>query len=232
MKKNKNKGISAIKSIIAVISGLLLLDIAWYSFVIDIDGLKTLNPGKTALMEFRENHRFAGRKKSKIHQVWVPLSKISKNIVRAVVIAEDAKFWNHEGFDYIAIKHALEVDIRKRKIVLGASTITQQLAKNLYLSPSKNPIRKVNEAILTYRIEKNLSKNRILELYLNVIEWGEGIFGIEAASWFYYNKSSTLLDKDQAALLVVILPNPIKYNPLKPTNFILKRSQKLSRAIK
>jgi monofunctional biosynthetic peptidoglycan transglycosylase len=106
-----------------------------------------------------------------------------------VLIAEDDKFWTHEGFDYEAIQKAIEKDIKKRKFVLGGSTISQQLAKNLYLTPSKNPVRKIKEAILTWRLEKNLSKKRIIELYLNVVEWGDGLFGIEVAARHHFGKS-------------------------------------------
>jgi monofunctional biosynthetic peptidoglycan transglycosylase len=120
----------------------------------------------------------------------VPLNKISPYLVKAVLIAEDDKFYRHEGFDWDALQKALEKNLKEGKIKYGGSTISQQLAKNLYLSPSKNPIRKIKEAILTVRLEKALGKRRILELYLNIAEWGLGVFGAEAASRYYFGKSA------------------------------------------
>jgi monofunctional biosynthetic peptidoglycan transglycosylase len=142
-----------------------------------------------------------------------------------VIISEDAKFWKHEGFDFEAIHYAVEKDLKARTFKLGASTITQQLAKNLYLSPSKNPVRKFKEAILTWRIEKTLSKRRILEIYLNSIEWGDAIFGIEAASHHYYQASAATLTARQAATLAAVLPNPIRYNPTSQQRFVVRRSE-------
>ena len=135
-------------------------------------------------------------------------------MTRAVVIAEDAKFWKHDGFDFEAIQNAIERDIEERKFKIGASTITQQLAKNLFLSPVKSPLRKIHEAILTWRLEKELSKKRILELYLNVVEWGEGVFGIQAASRTYFHKTASQLDPTEAAELASVLPNPLKFSPV------------------
>jgi monofunctional biosynthetic peptidoglycan transglycosylase len=147
------------------------------------------------------------------------------NAAKAVLIAEDDKFWQHEGFDLEAMQKAIEKDIKLGKLKYGGSTISQQLAKNLFLSPSKNPLRKVKEAILTWRIENNLSKRRILELYLNVAEWGDGIFGIEAASRHYYGKSAAELTPMEAARLVVVLPNPLKYNPTGTSKYVEKRAE-------
>jgi len=128
-------------------------------------------------------------------------SGVSSNLVKAVLIAEDNKFWQHRGFDYEAIEMAIEKNIEAREFKSGASTISQQLAKNLYLSPSKNPVRKIKEAILTWRIEKTLSKRRILELYVNVAEWGDGIFGVEQAARTYYGVSAAGISPQQAARL-------------------------------
>ncbi len=142
-----------------------------------------------------------------------------------MLIGEDDKFYKHEGFDFDGIKKALEKNLKEGKLKYGGSTISQQLAKNLYLSPSKNPIRKIQEAILTIRLENTLSKKRILELYLNVAEWGEGIFGAEAAARHYYGKSAKYLTPWEAARLVAVLPNPLKYNPLKHQPYVEKRSR-------
>ena len=142
------------------------------------------------------------------------------------LIAEDDKFWGHEGFDYEAIWKALEKDIKAGRMKSGGSTVTQQLAKNLYLSPSKNTMRKLREAVIAWRLERALSKRRILELYLNVAEWGPGgVFGAEAASRHYYGKPASALSPMEAARLAVVLPNPTKLSPFKDSKYINNRSQ-------
>jgi monofunctional biosynthetic peptidoglycan transglycosylase len=176
-------------------------------------------------MEYREMEWQRQGKKIGIKQIWVPFSSISPYLIKAVLIAEDDKFWRHEGFDFEAIEKAIEKDIKHKKIKFGGSTISQQLAKNLYLSPSKDPIRKIKEALLTWRIEKKLPKKRILELYLNVAEWGEGIFGIEAASRHHYGKSASELGPEESARLASVLPNPRKYNPLGTSRYVENRSR-------
>lgn len=190
----------------------------------DVSRLKKENPKKTAMMEYREKEWKKKGKKYRIKQIWIPLSRISTYLIKAVLIGEDDKFWRHEGFDYEALKKAFEKDIKAKKFKFGSSTITQQLAKNLYLSPSKNPIRKLREAIITWKIERVLSKKRILELYLNIAEWGEGIFGIEAASRHYYGKSASELTAVESARLAAVLPNPIRFNPLGESRFVTKRA--------
>ncbi len=176
-------------------------------------------------MKYREKEWNREGKKYKVQQIWVPLSKISPYLIKAVIIAEDDKFWKHEGFDYEAIQKALEKDIKAKKFKLGASTISQQLAKNLYLTPAKSPLRKIREAIITMKLEKALSKKRILEIYLNVAEWGDrGIFGIEMASRHYYGKSASELNPEEAARLAAVLPNPRKYNPLSTSRYVMRRS--------
>jgi len=191
----------------------------------DVSRLKKENPQKTSFMEYRENEWKREGKKYRIQQKWVSLSRISPYLIKAVLIAEDDKFWSHEGFDYEALQKAIEKDIKAKKFKLGGSTISQQLAKNLYLSPSKNPIRKIKEAIITWRMERVLSKKRILELYLNIAEWGEGgIFGIETASWHYYGKPASDLNPEEAARLAAVLPNPRKFNPLGESRYVVHRS--------
>ncbi len=191
----------------------------------DVSKLKKQNPKKTALMEYREKEWAGEGKKYRIIQKWVPLRAISPYLVKAVLIGEDDKFWHHEGFDYEAMEKAVEKDIKAKKFKLGGSTISQQLSKNLYLSPSKNPVRKMREAIITWRMERTLSKKRILEIYLNVIEWGDrGIFGIEAASMRYYGKPASALSPGEAARLASILPNPRKFNPLGDSRYVVHRS--------
>ena len=132
-------------------------------------------------------------------------------MAKAVVISEDDKFWSHRGFDFDAMEKATEKDLEEGRLKFGGSTISQQLVKNLYLSPSKNPFRKLTEALITWRMEKTLSKRRILELYLNVAEWGEGIFGVEAASLHYYGKPAALVTAEEASRLAAVLPNPRRY---------------------
>ena len=190
----------------------------------DISELKKKNPKKTALMEYRYEEWKKKGKKYRITQMWVPLSSISPYLIKAVLIAEDDKFWSHEGFDYEAIKKAVEKDIKAGKFKFGGSTISQQLVKNLYLSPAKSPLRKLREAIITWRMEKVLSKRRILTIYLNIAEWGEGIFGIEAAARHYYGKSASELNPEESARLAAVLPNPRKFNPLGDSRYVVHRS--------
>jgi monofunctional biosynthetic peptidoglycan transglycosylase len=201
-----------------------VLTIGYLILVPDVSKLKKENPKKTSLMEYRYEEWQRKGKKYRTKQIWVPLSSISHYLIKAVLISEDDKFWSHEGFDYEAIKKAIEKDIKAEKFKFGGSTISQQLVKNLYLSPSKNPIRKLREAIITWRIEKVLSKKRILEIYLNTVEWGEGIFGIEAATRHYYGKTASELSPEEAARLAAVLPNPRKYSPTGERRYVVNRS--------
>ncbi|HMK60145.1 MAG TPA: monofunctional biosynthetic peptidoglycan transglycosylase [Dissulfurispiraceae bacterium] len=202
-----------------------ILSIGVYLVYPDVSKLKKENPKKTSFMEYREKQWKDEGREITIRQYWVPLSRISNYMTKAVLIAEDDKFWSHTGFDFEAIEKSFEKDLKEKKFKFGGSTISQQLAKNLYLSPSKNPLRKIKEAMLTWRIEKNLSKRRILELYLNVAEWGEGIFGIEAASRHYYGKTASALTAEEAAHLAAVLPNPKKYSPVASSRYVNNRSR-------
>ncbi|HVN95956.1 MAG TPA: monofunctional biosynthetic peptidoglycan transglycosylase [Syntrophorhabdaceae bacterium] len=183
----------------------------FYCMYPDVSRLKKQNPNKTSFMEYREKEWKAKGKRTKIQRKWVSLPNISPYLIKAVIIAEDDKFWSHHGFDLDAIEKALEKNIEKGKFTFGGSTISQQLVKNLYLTPAKNPVRKLKEAIITWRVERTLSKRRILEIYLNVVEWGEGIFGAEAASMHYFGKPASGLSAEEASQLAAILPNPIRY---------------------
>jgi monofunctional biosynthetic peptidoglycan transglycosylase len=222
MKKKKKLLFARLIGAIVVIFVLL----AAVQFVYpNVSMLKKKNPKKTAMMEYREAEWKREGKRYRIDQRWVPFSAISPYLIKAVLIGEDDKFWKHEGFDYEAMEKAIEKDVKAKKFKLGGSTISQQLAKNLYLSPSKNPIRKLREAIITWRLERALSKKRILELYLNVAEWGGGgIFGIEAASLRYYGKPASALNPEEAARLAAVLPNPRKYSPLGDQRYVVKRA--------
>jgi monofunctional glycosyltransferase len=213
-----------LKYLIIVLFLTVLCGTAFYCVYPDISKLKKQNPKKTAFMEYREREWKAKGRKVRISQKWIPYNQISPYLVKAVLIAEDDKFWKHDGFDYDAIEKAVERDLKTGKFKLGASTISQQLVKNLYLSPSKNPIRKLKEAIITWRLEKTLSKRRILELYLNVIEWGEGIFGVEAASHRYFGESASQLSPEEAARLAAVLPNPRKYQATGNSRFVQRRA--------
>lgn len=216
---------SRANKIIIVITFVMLAGIGFCFLYPDISKLKKENPVKTSFMKEREEEWRERGKTIIIKQRWIPLHSISRYLVKAVLIAEDDKFYQHEGFDFEAIQKAIEKDIKQKKIKFGGSTISQQLAKNLYLSSSKNLLRKLVEAFLTWRIETTLSKKRILELYLNVAEWGEGIFGIETASLHYYGKRAADLTPDEAARLASVLPNPRKYNPAGSSRYVENRSR-------
>lgn len=213
---------------------LLLIPVVWLvgsiglSFVWPgVSKFQKVNPVKTSFMEYREDEWRSQGKGIRIQQRWVPLGRISPYVVKAVIIAEDDKFWRHEGFDYDAIQKAIEKDLKQKKFKVGGSTISQQLAKNLFLTPSRNPVRKIREAIYTWRMEENLSKKRILELYLNVAEWGEGIFGIEMAARHHFGKTASALSAMEAARLAAVLPNPRLYSPTGNSRYVNYRSQKI-----
>jgi monofunctional biosynthetic peptidoglycan transglycosylase len=213
-------------SVLAVFA-FFVIDIGRYFFYPNVADLSKNRPGKTTFMEYREDTwRVKGIKK-KISTSWTPLSQVSPYVMKAVIIAEDDKFWSHEGFDFDAMQKALEKDIKKKKFKAGGSTISQQLAKNLYLTPAKNPIRKIKEAILTLRIERNLKKRRIIELYLNVAEWGDGLFGIETAARKYYGKHARDLSAREAATLASALPNPRRFRPDGNSQYAANRAERI-----
>ncbi len=215
--------------ILLLIGGFI--DIGRYIVYPNISDLRELKPIPTAFMEYRESEWAEQNRDMEITQKWVPISQISPNVIKAVLIGEDDKFWNHDGFDVKGMEQALERTLEKGKMA-GGSTISQQLAKNLYLSPSKNPVRKVKEAIITWRIEHTLSKRRILEIYLNVAEWGDGIFGIEAAARHYYHKSAKNLTGMEAARLAAVLPNPIRYHATGNQKYVKNRSRIIYKIMK
>ncbi|MBI5847435.1 MAG: monofunctional biosynthetic peptidoglycan transglycosylase [Nitrospirae bacterium] len=216
---------SLLKKLIHLFLFCTVVFVAFHFIYPDVSRLKKENPKKSAFMEYREAEWAREGKKYRIRQIWVPYGAISPYLIKAVLIGEDDKFWQHEGFDYEAMQKAIEKDIKAKKFKLGGSTISQQLAKNLFLSPSKNPVRKIREAIITWRMERALPKKRLLELYLNVAEWGDaGIFGIEAASRHYYGKSASALGPEEASRLAAVLPNPRKFNPLGSSRYVVNRS--------
>ena len=162
-------------------------------------------------------------------QRWVSYARIAPALKRAVLVAEDDAFWQHEGVDLDELQKSLELDWARGTFARGGSTITQQLAKNLYLSPSKNPLRKLRELIIARRLEAELKKSRILELYLNLIEWGDGVYGAEAAARTYFHVSATELDTSESALLAAAIVNPRAMNPADPTPRLLRRQQLILR---
>ena len=191
----------------------------------DVRVLATTNPSSTAFMERRavEVAR-EGRTKRRVQQ-WVPYSRISRTLKRAVLVAEDAAFWEHEGIDVEQIRESIQASWEQGRAIRGASTITQQLAKNLYLSPSRNPLRKLRELIVARRLEAALPKARIFEIYLNVIEWGDGIWGADAAARTYFGIPASAMNAEQAALLAGAIINPRLHNPARPTARLLRRQR-------
>jgi monofunctional biosynthetic peptidoglycan transglycosylase len=191
----------------------------------DVRPLARENPSATAFSELRAREATAAGRKPTHVQRWIAYRRISPALTRAVLVAEDAAFWQHEGVDYDELQKSIELDWARGQLTRGASTITQQLAKNLYLSPSRNPLRKFRELIIARRLEGELSKARILELYLNVIEWGDGVYGAEAAAQTYFHKSAASLDAVESALLAGAIVNPRLLNPAKPTARLVRRQQ-------
>lgn len=186
---------------------------------------KDHNPGTTAFMEASLKRLRSVRPDARLQHAWVPYERISNHLKRAIVVAEDSRFTEHEGFDWEAIDKALEKNRERGKIVAGASTISQQLAKNLFLSPDRTPWRKGQEALITVMIENVMDKRRILELYLNVIEWGDGVFGAEAAARHYFGTSAAALGPEASARLAAMVPNPRFYDRNRNTRWLMRKTQ-------
>lgn len=195
----------------------------------DVRPLRDRQPELTAFQALRAREARARGEEPRHVQRWVPYARISPHLKRAVLTAEDAKFWQHDGLDYAQIRESMEVNIERREFARGASTITQQLAKNLYLSPSKDPLRKVRELLIARRLEAELTKQRILELYLNVIEWGDGIYGAEAAARTYFRKPAVSLGPHESALLAAALVNPRLLDPARPNARLRRRQAMIAR---
>jgi monofunctional biosynthetic peptidoglycan transglycosylase len=195
----------------------------------DVRPLKTSNPTTTAFIELRAREARARGEKPRRIQKWVSYRSMSRNLTRAVLVAEDSLFWQHEGLDVEQLEESIEANWATLSFVRGGSTITQQLAKNLYLSPSKNPVRKLKELIIARRLEAELEKARILELYLNVIEWGDGIYGAEAAARTYFHQGAASLGPSESAILAGAIVNPRVLNPAHPTARLLRRQDLIMR---
>ena len=197
----------------------------------DVRPLKTSNPSTTAFMELRDEEARANGQTPRRLQQWAGYNRISPDLKRAVLVAEDSAFWRHEGVDFEQLQESIEIDWARGRFARGASTITQQLAKNLYLSPSKNPLRKLRELIIARRLEVELKKARILELYLNLIEWGNGIYGAEAAARAYFHTTAARLGPAESALLAAAIVNPRTLDPGRPTARLIRRQQLILRRI-
>jgi monofunctional biosynthetic peptidoglycan transglycosylase len=205
-----------------LVLGLLLLYHVWiFAHVL---WWNWFNPSTSAFMEQRLETLQGKNPKARLRHEWLPYDKISLNLKRALVAAEDANFMEHEGFDWDAIQRAYEKNLKKGKIVAGGSTISQQLAKNLFLSGRRSPWRKIEEAIFTVMIETVMSKQRIFEIYLNIIEWGNSVYGAEAASRYYFNHSAANLDAWEAARLAAMVPKPRYYDRYRNTPWLDRKT--------
>jgi len=228
-KSTKPKGKKSLFKRIAIIAGKVLLWFFIFS-VIWVIAYRFINPPITFLMVQRNWERKAAEKPAKIKNEWVKFEDISDNMKRAAVSAEDQLFLKHMGFDLNAIEKAYESNLKKgKKKIKGGSTISQQTAKNVFLWPGRSYVRKVFEAYFTLLIEVLWSKERILEVYLNVIEMGDGIYGAEAASQKYYGHSCRKMSRSEAALLAACFPNPLRWNPNKATRYIKHRQYLIMR---
>ncbi len=215
--------------LVALPAGAFALLAYAYLTLPDVRSLRTSNPATTAFIELRAGEaRAAGRTPRRV-QRWVRNGNISPELKRAVLVAEDDAFWQHEGVDFEQLQESIEADWARGRLARGGSTITQQLAKNLYLSPSKNPLRKLRELVIARRLEAELKKARILELYLNVIEWGEGVYGVEGASRVYFQKGAAELGPAESALLAAAVANPRMLNPAHPSARLIRRQQLILR---
>lgn len=209
------RGLLAFVVLVLVYQLWIFLSICWWV---------NHNPDSSAFMETRLAVMQEKNPEAKLRHKWVPYKRISNNLKRAVVVAEDSKFVMHEGFDWDGIQKAYEENLRKGRVVAGGSTISQQLAKNLFLSTKRTPWRKLQEAVITLMLEKMMSKRRILEIYLNVIEWGNGVFGAEAAARHYYGTGAANLSAWQAARLAAMIPNPRYYDTHRNARGLARRT--------
>jgi monofunctional biosynthetic peptidoglycan transglycosylase len=179
----------------------------------EVRALAEQRPGKTALMHQREREAERRGEKARRSQTWVPLSRVSRHLLHAVLASEDQRFFAHRGVDWTALRESVEENVKRRRLWRGGSTLTQQLGKNLFLGTSRTPARKVRELLVTGWLEEDLTKFRILTLYLNVIEWGDGVYGCEAAARHWYGKPASSLSPEEAAGLAAMIPNPHRINP-------------------
>ena len=230
--KDFNNGIAAkLGRLLVWMMRLLLL-----LLIVDLFYLTTIWPdwesiksGPVPKSKFIEQYEQQRRQNGGPHLHWrtVPFAKIPEHLVRAVIVAEDSRFYQHNGFDLIAFREAMDYNLSQRRAVVGGSTISQQTVKNLFLNPSRNPIRKWHELLMTWFMEKKLNKRRILEIYLNIAEFGRGIYGVEAASQHYWGVSALQIIEGQAVELAATLPSPKKHNPKTQTKIFSRRVTKI-----
>jgi monofunctional biosynthetic peptidoglycan transglycosylase len=214
---------------LALAAGLVVLVAIQFWYLGWIAWWKWNNPGETSFMAREEAALRQKNPKAGLRHRWVPYDRISIHLKRAVITSEDARFSEHEGVDWEAIEKAYESNLKRGRPVKGGSTITQQLAKNLFLSPERSYLRKGQELVITYMIEALWDKRRILEVYLNVVEWGEGVFGAEAAARHYYGVSAAQLGPEQSARLAAYLPNPKRYGRVRSGPYLDKRTASIAR---
>jgi len=207
-----------------VVAGLAIFE---FWFLAQITYWVDHNPPTTAVMDARLEALREKDPTAVLEHKWTPYGRISNDLKRAIIVAEDAKFIEHDGFDWEGIQKALEKNQRRGKIVAGGSTITQQLAKNLFLSGERSLLRKGQEAILASMLEATMSKRRIFEIYLNVVEWGENVFGAEAAARYYFGLSAATLAPDQAARLAAMLPRPRYYDRNRDSAYLIGYSESI-----
>jgi monofunctional glycosyltransferase len=191
-----------------IVTALIGVFAYFYYSLPDVSLLKRTNPKSSALMELRDQEYRQKGIRGPRRQIWVPYGGISEHLIKAVLLSEDASFFSHKGVDLVEIKEALKKDLETGSFKRGGSTITMQLAKNLYLNPSKNPLRKLKEIIIARQLEQALPKRRIFEIYLNIVEWGRNVYGAEAASRHYFGKAAAQLEILEAATLAALLPSP------------------------
>ena len=216
----KKHPVKALFSFIGILIALQYLMLPFNS----LHALRKENPRRTALMRQRESEASSANRPYSVQQIWMPLSRISPRLVNAVICSEDGTFFEHSGVDWYELEQSVEKNLEKGKAVRGGSTISQQLSKNLFLSTSKNPLLKLKELIITLRMERILSKKRILELYLNIIEWGNGVFGAEAAARKYFGTSAGHLSSEQAARMAAVIPMPLRVQPNSGSAYIARRA--------
>ncbi len=208
-----------------ILLALIALAALQFWFLVHIWYWNSHNPESTAFMRARLEILQEDDPRARLRHQWVPYQRISGHLKRAVVAAEDAKFADHRGFDWDGIRNAYEKNLREGEIVAGGSTITQQLAKNLFFSGERAWWRKAQEAVVAVMLETVMSKRRILEIYLNVIEWGDGVFGAEAAARYHYGSTAAALSPEQAARLAAVVPSPRRYGPGSNTGYLQRRTQ-------
>jgi monofunctional glycosyltransferase len=217
------------RAAIAALAFTLTVLFAIYATLPDVRPLARHNPETTAFIELRARQAAASGKPAKLARRWAPFSRISPNLTRAVLVTEDAAFYSHEGIDLDELRKSMEVNLDRLSFARGGSTITQQLAKNLYLSPSKDPLRKYRELLIARHLEAALTKQRILELYLNVIEWGDRIYGADAAARAYFGVAAGGLSAEQSALLAGAIANPRVMRPEAPSRRLRARQRMILR---